>query len=80
MLTLYRRALALRRSHPGFAFRGGLRWREAPAGILDFERGHGLRCVSNLSSAGFAVSGRVLLASCELEGEVLAPDSCVWVE
>ena len=50
MLELYRAALAIRRAEPGLGD-GTLAWRQAPAGVLDFDRDPGIRCVANLSAA-----------------------------
>jgi glycosidase len=49
MLELYRRALHLRREHPGLAGES-LRWLPSPAGTLVFEREAGFRCAVNLGS------------------------------
>lgn len=83
MLSLYRRALRLRRDHP-VAAHGTLRWHSpADAPYLAFSRG-GLTCVVNLGSAALDLdrlgfSGRPVLASTALPhlGE-LPVDACVW--
>src|SRR5262249_47927076 len=62
VLTLYRQALALRPS-------GGFAWREAPAGVLAFDRGE-LTCVVNVSGRDVPVEN-VVLASEDLGGGVL---------
>ena len=46
MLTLYRTALTIRR-----AVKGGMTWRDAPAGVLAFERTDGFFCLVNLSES-----------------------------
>ncbi|MFD1306367.1 glycoside hydrolase family 13 protein [Streptomyces kaempferi] len=84
MLSLYRRALRLRRDHP-VAAHGTLRWHSpADAPYLAFSRG-GLTCVVNLGSAALDLdrlgfSGRPVLASTALPhlGE-LPVDACVWL-
>ena len=49
-LSMYRAALALRRRHPGLAGTS-LRWVDAPADVLHFERDRGFRCLVNLGPA-----------------------------
>ncbi|GAA4728883.1 glycoside hydrolase family 13 protein [Pedococcus ginsenosidimutans] len=79
MLQLHRSALRLRRELPGL-HETGLAWREAPAGVLDFERGTALRCVVNLSDAPFAVDpDLVLLSSIPLEQGALPVDATAWL-
>jgi len=68
-LSLYRRALELRPS-------GGFAWREAPAGVLAFDRDE-LTCVVNVSGPDVPVEG-VLLAS-EDVGGVLARGAAAWL-
>ena len=80
MLSLYRRALELRREHR----RGGEpEWYGAPPGCLAFRRaGDGLVCALNTSSAPVPTPpGELLLASGPLEsdGDVLPPDTAVWL-
>jgi len=79
MLELYRRALRVRRDHPGFAT-GGLRWLPSPDGTLVFERGCGLRCAVNLATEPLALpAGRsTLLASQPLVDGLLAVDAAAW--
>ncbi|MDQ3886857.1 MAG: DUF3459 domain-containing protein, partial [Actinomycetota bacterium] len=79
-LSLYRRALKLRREH----HQGEMpEWYGAPPGCLAFRRaGGGLVCALNASSAPVPIPpGEVLLASGPLEsdGEVLPPDTAVWL-
>jgi alpha-glucosidase len=69
MLALYRRALTLR---PG----GDFAWRDAPEGVLAFDRGE-LACVVNISGPDVPV-GDVLLASEPLEGSVSA-GAAAWI-
>jgi alpha-glucosidase len=82
MLELYRAALALRRAEPGL--RDGLgesmTWLPAGDGVLAFDRGS-VRCVVNISPAATRLPGHagLLLASGPLDGELLPPDSAVWL-
>jgi alpha-glucosidase len=81
MLTLYRRALALRRTTAGFGD-GPLTWLDAPAGVLALARTDGLLCVVNLSGEAVdlpAHSAR-LLASGPLDRDGRLPrDTAVWL-
>jgi alpha-glucosidase len=80
MLSLYRRALALRGSSPSFAGED-LQWLPAPAGCLAFRRSGGLVCYLNLSGAPVPVpEGRVLLASGPVDGGRLPSDTAVWLQ
>ncbi len=80
MLSLYRRALALRGSSPSFAG-DDLQWLPAPAGCLAFRRSGGLVCYLNLSGAPVPVpEGRVLLASGPVDGGRLPSDTAVWLQ
>ncbi|MEW6224197.1 MAG: glycoside hydrolase family 13 protein [Chloroflexota bacterium] len=56
MLALYRRALALRNTHPGLSG-GAFAWLPSPDGVLLFERDDGLRCAVNLSGTPVALPG-----------------------
>jgi alpha-glucosidase len=69
VLSLYRRALALRPS-------GGFAWREAPEGVLAFDRDE-LTCIVNISGPDVPVEG-VVLAS-EDVGGVLSRGSAAWL-
>ncbi|MDT0305815.1 glycoside hydrolase family 13 protein [Streptomyces sp. DSM 44917] len=80
MLELYRAALRLRQEQPGF--RGeGLRWLDAPEGVLAFERSPVLRCVVNLSEKPYALPRNwgVLLTSDRVTGGLVPPDTAVWL-
>jgi alpha-glucosidase len=80
MLELYRSALRIRRAQPGLGD-GPMTWLPAPEGVLAFDRGAGLRCVVNLSTAPVDLpehSG-VLLASSPLEGGRLPADGAAWL-
>ena len=72
MLTLYRRALRLRRTEPGFGD-GPLTWLPRPTGVLAFAREDGLVCVVNLGAdrSPCPAHESVLLASGPLEGDGL---------
>jgi alpha-glucosidase len=80
MLELYRRALRLRREQSGFRS-DILRWLDAPDGVLLVDRGPGLLCAVNLSSAPFDLPRdcEILLASADLEGGQLGVDSAAWL-
>jgi alpha-glucosidase len=79
MLSLYRRALALRATSP--ALRGdGVQWLPAPDGVLAFRRPGGLVCLVNLSSAPVPLpEGEVLLCSADVAGGALPVDAAVWL-
>jgi alpha-glucosidase len=89
MLELYRSALRIRRAQPALGD-GPMTWLPAPggtaeagraSGVLAFDRGTGVRCVSNLSSAPIDLPGHtaVLLASGPLADGKLPPDTTVWL-
>jgi alpha-glucosidase len=80
MLSLYRVALALRRSSPAFAG-AGLDWLPAPAGCLAFRRPGGLVCLVNLSGAPVPLpEGQVLLVSEPVRAGELPVDGAVWLQ
>ncbi|MFF1306666.1 glycoside hydrolase family 13 protein [Streptomyces sp. NPDC058307] len=77
-LELYRTALRLRRK----LLQGEeLTWTEAgPAGVLDFVRHEGWRCVANLSDTAVPLpAGEVLLTSSPLQDGLLGPDATAWL-
>jgi len=80
-LSLYRRAIVLRRTHiPDPA--APLEWYGAPPGCLAFRpEGSALVCALNTSDVPVPLPpGEVLLASgAPPEGETLAPDTAVWL-
>jgi len=80
-LSLYRRAIALRRTHvPDPA--APLEWYGAPPGCLAFRpEGSALVCALNTSDVPVPLPpGEVLLASgAPPKGAVLAPDTAVWL-
>ena len=79
-LTLYRRALALRRSEPGLAGKA-FRWLPSPGPVLLFERGPGLCCVVNLGERPWSppAGSRVLVASAPLEDGAVGADAAAWL-
>jgi alpha-glucosidase len=74
-LSLYRRALALRRGLDGTSFA----WRESPPGSLVFERG-AMVCSVNVDTDAVALPAGALLVASEpgLHGE-LPRNSAAWV-
>jgi alpha-glucosidase len=80
MLSLYRTALSIRRSHPALGD-GTLTWLDSPPGVLAFARGLGFVNVTNLSDAPVALPThtRLLLASTPLGKGLLRPDSTAWI-
>jgi alpha-glucosidase len=83
MLSLYRRALHIRRDHPALGD-GTLRWLEPPAGgdqVLMFARDPGFVAVVNISGDPIPLpDGEVLLASGPLSDRgALPPDTSVWL-
>jgi alpha-glucosidase len=80
MLSLYRVALALRRSSPAFAG-DGLEWLPAPADCLAFRRPGGLVCLVNLSGDAVPLPvGQVLLASEPISDGQVPADGAVWLQ
>ena len=79
MQSLYRAALAFRRSSPALAGEG-LEWLPAPEGCLAFRRPGGLVCLLNLSGATVPLpEGSVLLASADVSGGQLPHDAAAWL-
>jgi alpha-glucosidase len=79
LLSLYRSALALRRSSAAFGDEG-LEWLPAPDGCVAFRRPDGLVCLVNLSGAAVPLpEGRVLLASAEVGDGTIPADAAVWL-
>jgi alpha-glucosidase len=79
-LSMYRNALRLRREVPGFVGED-FAWRSAPDGVVDFDRGNGVRCVVNLAAEPFdlGADAQVLLSSSPLENGKLPTDTAVWL-
>ncbi|GAB1641996.1 glycoside hydrolase family 13 protein [Krasilnikovia sp. MM14-A1259] len=80
MLELYRAALRVRRGEPGL-HTPALDWLPAAPGVLAFTRGPGFACVLNLSAAPVALPDHDtrLLASSPLDGDLVPPDTAVWL-
>jgi alpha-glucosidase len=80
MLTLYRRALHLRRTE--FPPATPMTWLPAPAGVLAFTRGS-LTCITNLSPAPIPLPpGAPILTSTPLalpDSSHLPPDTTIWL-
>jgi alpha-glucosidase len=88
MLSLYRCALELRRTHPAFAppaqdqDRFAVEWYGAPPGCFAFRRkGSGLVCALNTSAEAVPLPPgcEPLLASAELQDGALPPDTTAWL-
>ncbi len=79
-LSLVRRALELRASHPGFTGTE-LEWFGAPDGCLAFRRsGSTLVCALNTSEEPVVLPpGDLLLSSGPLDDGMLPPDTAVWL-
>jgi alpha-glucosidase len=80
MLELYRAALRLRHTTPGFGD-GDLAWLDLPPGALGFTREPGLACLVNVSAAHVDVPDGydVLLASDDLVEGRLPPATSAWL-
>jgi alpha-glucosidase len=85
MLSLYRTALSIRRSHPALGD-GELIWLDGDgfgpeSGVLAFSRGLGFVSVTNLSGAPVELPSytRLLLASTPLQDGLLPSDSTAWL-
>jgi alpha-glucosidase len=80
MLTLYRRALALRRDEAGLGD-GPLSWLAAPADVLAFTRGERFSCLVNLSTEPVELPAHrsILIASGPLAGGRLPTDTAIWL-
>ncbi len=80
VLSLHRAALRLRRALPGLRS-DDFAWRPSAAGVLDFDRGPGERCVVNISGDPVPLTGagEVLLASGPLLDGALPADTAVWL-
>lgn len=81
VLSLYRRALRIRREHPALGD-GSMEWHRSDHGVLSFSRLPGFHCVVNVSGAPQPVPPGcdVLLASGPLAaGGMIPPDTSVWL-
>ena len=79
-LSLLRRAVELRRTHPGFSGTD-VEWFGAPTGCLAFRRtGSTLVCALNTSAAAVPLPpGDVLLSSGPVDDDMLPPDTAAWL-
>jgi alpha-glucosidase len=79
-LSLYRRALALRRASLA-GLPEDIRWVGANDDVLAFTRGAGFACVVNFSPAPVPLPDheRILLASGQVRDGLLPPDTCAWL-
>ena len=77
---MYRDALRLRREVPGFVG-SDFAWRSAPDGVVEFERGDGVRCVVNLAAEPYDLGpdSQVLLSSIPLADGKLPTDATGWL-
>jgi alpha-glucosidase len=80
MLSLYRRALALRRGHKALGD-GDMSWEDAPEDVLLFRRDPGLLCAVNLGHTPWPLPAHneILLESEPVRDGALAPDAAVWL-
>jgi len=80
MLALYRSALGIRRAEPALN-EGSFRWLSSGPGVLAFERGRDLICITNLSGAAIPLPPReaVLLASADVSDGRLPNDASAWL-
>jgi alpha-glucosidase len=80
MLELYRSAIALRRRERGL-HRPAMTWLDAAPGVLAYTRGDEFACVLNMSQSATALPNHRnrLLASGPLDGDLLPPDTAVWL-
>jgi alpha-glucosidase len=80
MLNLYRRALRLRRAEAALG-EGTLAWLDATVGVLAFRREPSFACVINIGGDAVPLPPHelVLLASGPIQGELLPPDTAVWL-
>ena len=81
MLTLYRTALATRRSSEDL-LAGGFEWLDMPDAVLAFRRGAGTVSLTNFGDSPVELPEHigVLAASAELTAGTLPPDCTVWLE
>ncbi|MFI7048659.1 glycoside hydrolase family 13 protein [Streptosporangium sandarakinum] len=79
-LNLYRAALAIRRDHPALGD-GDLTWLDTPPGVLAFSRDPGFTLMVNFGPVPVPLTRHhdVLLASGPLDGDLLPPDTGVWL-
>lgn len=79
-LNLYRRAISLRRRFLTPASRR-LEWRDTPAGVLEFDRGHQFTCILNFTPHAIPLpsGNEPVLSSSPLERELIPADTAVWL-
>ncbi|GIE93111.1 alpha-glucosidase [Paractinoplanes rishiriensis] len=80
MLELYREAIALRRAEPAL-HHTAMTWLDVQPAVLAYTRGADFACVVNMSGAAVALPGHesLLLSSGPLDGDLLPPDTAVWL-
>jgi alpha-glucosidase len=80
MLSLYRMALLIRRTHPNLGD-GPFAWLESGADVLAFRRGDGFASITNFGRTPIELPGtdQIWLASAPLEGGLLPTDATVWL-
>jgi alpha-glucosidase len=80
MLSLYKAALGIRRSHPALGD-GTLTWIESGPNVLAFERGFGFVSITNLSETAVDLPTytKLLISSAPLEKGKLPTDSTAWL-
>jgi len=80
MLELYRSAIRIRRGQAALGD-GAMRWLPSAPGVLAFARDPGFVSVTNLSSTPVDLPDHqeILLASGQLEGDRLPPDTTAWL-
>lgn len=80
MLSLYRRALALRRSDPAMRL-GTMRWLDHGTDVIAFRRGDRFASITNVGGTPLPLPPNhgVLLSSSPLEAGALPPNSTVWL-
>jgi alpha-glucosidase len=80
MLELYRTAIHLRRAEEGL-HRSTMAWLDAAPGVLAYTRGPAFASVLNMSGVSVPLPDHrsCLLASGPLDGQLLPPDTAVWL-
>ncbi|WP_260479019.1 glycoside hydrolase family 13 protein [Kibdelosporangium aridum] len=80
MLSLYRKALHIRRDEPALGD-GEMSWAMSLADVIAFNRDPGFTCMVNLSAEPVPLPRHesIILASGPLQGDQLPPDTAVWL-
>jgi alpha-glucosidase len=79
-LNIYRKALAIRKSHPALGD-GEMAWIETPETVLAFSRPGGFACYVNFGKEfTLPENAKVLVSSEPIDDGVLPPDAAVWLE